>query len=95
MDQIIFEEFKGTGNSELFLSRELADRRIYPAIDIPKSGTRKEEKLIAPDQLSTFQALRRILVQMPAQEAMLKLTDRLNKTKTNQDFFNLVRVGES
>ena len=95
MDQIIFEEFKGTGNSELFLSRELADRRIYPAIDIPKSGTRKEEKLIAPEQLSTFQALRRILVQMPAQEAMLKLTDRLNKTKTNQDFFNLVRVGES
>jgi transcription termination factor Rho len=95
MDQIIFEEFKGTGNSEIFLSRELADRRIYPAIDIPKSGTRKEEKLIAPDQLSTFQALRRILVQMPAQEAMVKLTDRLNKTKTNQDFFNLVRVGES
>jgi transcription termination factor Rho len=95
MDQIIFEEFKGTGNSELFLSRELADRRIYPAIDIPKSGTRKEEKLIAPAHLSTFQALRRILVQMPAQEAMLKLTDRLNKTKTNEDFFNLVRVGES
>ena len=95
MDQIIFEEFKGTGNSEIFLSRELAERRIYPAIDIPKSGTRKEEKLIAPEQLSTFQALRRILVQMPAQEAMVKLTDRLNKTKTNQDFFNLVRVGES
>ena len=95
MDQIIFEEFKGTGNSEIFLSRELADRRIYPAIDIPKSGTRKEEKLIAPVHLSTFQALRRILVQMPAQEAMLKLTDRLNKTKTNEDFFNLVRVGES
>jgi transcription termination factor Rho len=95
MDQIIFEEFKGTGNSEIFLSRELADRRIYPAIDIPKSGTRKEEKLIAPNLLNTFQALRRILVQMPAQEAMLKLTDRLNKTKTNEEFFNLVRVGES
>lgn len=95
MDQIIFEEFKGTGNSELFLSRELAERRIYPAIDIPKSGTRKEEKLIPANQLSTFQALRRILVQMPPQEAMLKLTDRLNKTKTNEEFFNLVRVGES
>jgi len=95
MDQIIFEEFKGTGNSEVFLSRELADRRIYPAIDIPKSGTRKEEKLIAPELLNTFQALRRILVQMPPQEAMLKLVDRLNKTKTNQEFFNLVRVGES
>jgi len=95
MDQIIFEEFKGTGNSEIFLSRELAERRIYPAIDIPKSGTRKEEKLIAPDLLNTFQALRRILVQMAPQEAMLKLTDRLSKTKTNAEFFNLVRVGES
>jgi transcription termination factor Rho len=95
MDQIIFEEFKGTGNSEIFLSRELAERRIYPAIDIPKSGTRKEEKLIPPNQLSTFQALRRILVQMPPQEAMLKLVDRLNRTKTNDEFYNLVRVGES
>ena len=95
MDQIIFEEFKGTGNSEIFLSRELAERRIYPAIDIPKSGTRKEEKLIPPNQLTTFQALRRILVQMPAQEAMLKLVDRLGRTKTNEEFYNLVRVGDS
>lgn len=95
MDQIIFEEFKGTGNSEIFLSRELAERRIYPAIDIPKSGTRKEEKLIPANTLTTFQALRRILVQMPPQEAMLKLVDRLNKTKSNEEFFNLVRVGES
>lgn len=95
MDQIIFEEFKGTGNSEIFLSRELAERRIYPAIDIPKSGTRKEEKLIPPSQLTTFQALRRILVQMPPQEAMLKLVDRLNRTKTNDEFYNLVRVGDS
>ena len=95
MDQVIFEEFKGTGNSEIYLSRELAERRIYPAIDIPKSGTRKEEKLIPPNQLSTFQALRRILVQMPPQEAMLKLVDRLNRTKTNDEFYNLVRVGDS
>jgi len=95
MDQIIFEEFKGTGNSEIFLSRELAERRIYPAIDIPKSGTRKEEKLIPPNQLATFQALRRVLVQMPPQEAMLKLVDRLGRTKTNEEFYNLVRVGDS
>ncbi len=95
MDQIIFEEFKGTGNSEIFLSRELAERRIYPAIDIPKSGTRKEEKLIPASQLTTFQALRRILVQMAPQEAMLKLVDRLNRTKTNEEFYNLVRVGDS
>jgi transcription termination factor Rho len=95
MDQIIFEEFKGTGNSEIFLSRELAERRIYPAIDIPKSGTRKEEKLIPANQLTTFQTLRRILVQMAPQEAMLKLVDRLGRTKTNEEFFNLVRVGDS
>jgi transcription termination factor Rho len=95
MDQIIFEEFKGTGNSEIYLSRELAERRIYPAIDIAKSGTRKEEKLIPPNQLTTFQTLRRILVQMPSQEAMLKLADRLGRTKTNEEFYNLVRVGDS
>ncbi len=95
MDQVIFEEFKGTGNSEIFLSRELAERRIYPAIDIAKSGTRKEEKLIDPGMITIFQALRRILVQMPPQEAMLKLIDRLSRTKTNEEFFNLVRVGES
>ena len=95
MDQVIFEEFKGTGNSEIVLSRELAERRIYPAIDIAKSGTRKEEKLIDPALLGTFQALRRILVQMPPQEAMLKLVDRLGRTKTNEDFFQLVRVGDS
>ena len=95
MDQVIFEEFKGTGNSEIVLSRELAERRIYPSIDIAKSGTRKEEKLIDPALLGTFQALRRILVQMPPQEAMLKLVDRLGRTKTNEEFFQLVRVGES
>ena len=95
MDQVIFEEFKGTGNSEIFLSRELAERRIYPAIDIAKSGTRKEEKLIDPGMITIFHALRRILVQMPPQEAMLKLVDRLGRTKTNEEFFNLVKVGES
>jgi transcription termination factor Rho len=95
MDQVIFEEFKGTGNSEIFLSRELAERRIYPAIDIAKSGTRKEEKLIDPGMITIYHALRRILVQMPPQEAMLKLVDRLSRTKTNEEFFNLVKVGES
>jgi transcription termination factor Rho len=94
MDQVIFEEFKGTGNSEIFLSRELAERRIYPAIDIAKSGTRKEEKLIPPAMLGTYQMLRRVLVQMPPQEAMVKLVDRLQRTKTNEEFFALVRVGE-
>ncbi len=94
MDQIIFEEFKGTGNSEIYLSRELAERRIYPAIDIAKSGTRKEEKLFPPDMLATYHLLRRVLVQMPPQEAMTKLVDRLGRTKTNAEFFALLRVGE-
>lgn len=94
MDQIIFEEFKGTGNAEIYLSRELAERRIYPAIDIARSGTRKEEKLFPPDMLATYHLLRRVLVQMPGQEAMTKLVDRLGRTKTNAEFFNLLRVGE-
>jgi transcription termination factor Rho len=94
MDQVIFEEFKGTGNSEIYLSRELAERRIYPAIDIAKSGTRKEEKLMPPDQLHLHQMLRRVLLQMPLQEAMQKLIDRLNRTKTNEEFFALLRNNE-
>ncbi|NOT34486.1 MAG: transcription termination factor Rho [Candidatus Eisenbacteria bacterium] len=94
MDQIIFEEFKGTGNSEIFLSRELAERRIFPAIDIARSGTRKEEKLFPPDQLNLHQMLRRVLLQMPLQEAITKLADRLNKTKTNEEFFQLLRNNE-
>src|SRR2546426_6003375 len=94
MDQVIFEEFKGTGNSEIYLSRELAERRIYPAIDIAKSGTRKEEKLIPPEQLNLHQMLRRVLLQMPLQEAMQKLVDRLHKTKTNEEFFQLLRVND-
>ncbi len=94
MDQVIFEEFKGTGNSEIYLSRELAERRIYPSIDIAKSGTRKEEKLIPADLLPTYIMLRRVLLQMSPQEAMTKLVDRLGRTKTNEEFFQLVRLGE-
>ncbi len=94
MDQIIFEEFKGTGNMELVLSRELAERRIYPAIDIAKSGTRKEEKLYPPDILPRFQLLRRGLAGLHPQEAMTKLLDLLNRWKTNQEIFQLLRVNE-
>ena len=94
MDQVIFEEFKGTGNSEIYLSRELAERRIFPAIDIAKSGTRKEEKLIPAEMLPTYVMLRRVLLQMSPQEAMTKLVDRLGRTKTNEEFFQLLRVGE-
>jgi transcription termination factor Rho len=92
MDQVIFEEFKGTGNSELYLSRELAERRIYPAIDIAKSGTRKEEKLLPPDVVPRFQLLRRGLAGLHPQEAMVKLLELLNRTKTNQEIFDMLRA---
>src|SRR5438034_1537817 len=94
MDQVIFEEFKGTGNSEIYLSRELAERRVYPAIDIPKSGTRKEEKLYPPDIVPRLHILRRGLAGLHPQEAMQKLLELLTRWKTNDEIFNLLRVNE-
>ena len=94
MDQVIFEEFKGTGNSEIYLSRELAERRIYPAIDIPKSGTRKEEKLYPADVVPRLHILRRGLAGLHPQESMQKLLDLLVRFKTNEEIFNLLRVNE-
>jgi transcription termination factor Rho len=94
MDQVIFEEFKGTGNMELVLSRELSERRIYPAIDIAKSGTRKEEKLYPPEIVPRLHLLRRGLAGLHPQEAMTKLLDLLNKWKSNQEIFQLLRVNE-
>jgi transcription termination factor Rho len=91
MDQVIFEEFKGTGNSEIFLSRELAERRIYPAIDIPKSGTRKEEKLYPPEIVQRMHLLRRGLAGMAPIEAMTKLLELLTKWKTNEEIFSLLK----
>ena len=87
MDQVIFEEFKGTGNSEIFLSRELAERRIYPAIDIAKSGTRKEEKLYPADIVPRIHLLRRGLAGLHPQEAMTKLLELLNRCKTEPGNF--------
>jgi transcription termination factor Rho len=91
MDQVIFEEFKGTGNSEIYLSRELAERRIYPAIDIPKTGTRKEEKLYPPDVVQKMHLLRRGLAGLHPQEAMTKLLELLTKLKTNDEIFSLLK----
>jgi transcription termination factor Rho len=87
MDEVIFEEFKGTGNSELVLDRKLADKRTFPAIDIGKSGTRKEELLVARDVLQKMWVLRRVLMPMGATEAMEFLLGKLRETKTNDDFF--------
>ncbi len=88
MDEVIFEEFKGTGNSEIILDRKLSDKRVYPAIDITKSGTRKEDLLVGKDVLSKMYVLRRIINPMGTLEAMEFLLDKLRLTKTNADFFN-------
>jgi transcription termination factor Rho len=90
MDDIIFEEFKGTGNMELYLSRELSDRRIFPAIDVVRSGTRREELLFTEDQLLRVRRLRRALSEMKPREAMEAVLDRLRLTQTNADFLKTI-----
>ena len=87
MDEVIFEEFKGTGNSELILDRKVADKRTFPAIDITRSGTRKEELLTQPDQLKKMYVLRRILNPMGTMDAIDFLLDKLRNTKSNGEFF--------
>ena len=88
MDEVIFEEFKGTGNSEIILDRKVSDKRIFPALDITRSGTRKEELLVPADVLKKTYVLRRILNPMGTVDAMEFLLDKLRQTKTNGDFFD-------
>tara|TARA_R110000868_G_scaffold49607_8_gene159744 strand:+ start:2538 stop:3800 length:1263 start_codon:yes stop_codon:yes gene_type:complete len=88
MDEVIFEEFKGTGNSEIILDRKLADKRVFPSIDITKSGTRKEELLVSQATLSKMWVLRRILDPMGVQDSMEFLLDKLRNSKNNNDFFD-------
>ncbi|WP_288457069.1 transcription termination factor Rho [uncultured Sphingomonas sp.] len=88
MDEVIFEEFKGTGNAEIVLDRKVADKRIFPAIDVGKSGTRKEELLVEKGQLSKMWVLRRILMQMGTVDAMEFLLGKMKDSKTNEDFFD-------
>ncbi len=88
MDEVIFEEFKGTGNSEIILDRKLSDKRIFPSIDITKSGTRKEELLVDKGRLSKMWVLRRILTPMGVNDAMEFLLGKLKTTKNNDDFFD-------
>ena len=90
MDEVIFEEFKGTGNMELHLDRKLADRRIFPAIDIMRSGTRKEELLLSPQELETMWVLRKLLSSLGPAETMELLLDRLSHTKTNLELMDLI-----
>ncbi len=87
MDEVIFEEFKGTGNMELVLDRKISDRRVYPAIDIGRSGTRKEELLLDQAELNRVYLLRNFLSDMPSTEAIEFLLQRMSRTKTNREFF--------
>jgi len=91
MDDVIFEEFKGTGNMEIHLDRKLVDRRVFPAIDIERSGTRKEELLLAPEVLNKVWILRKILNQMSPVEAMELLIDKMSKSKSNDEFLRMMQ----
>ena len=90
-DEVIFEEFKGTGNSEIHLDRKLADKRVFPAIDITRSGTRKEELLIPREDLNRIWVLRKVLNPLSGVEAMELLIDKLGKTKSNADFLGAMQ----
>ena len=92
MDEVIFEEFKGTGNSEIVLERKLSDKRTFPAIDVTKSGTRKEEMLVEKGTLNKMWVLRRVLMQMGTMDGMEFLTEKLKQSKTNGDFFEAMNT---
>jgi transcription termination factor Rho len=91
MDEVIFEEFKGTGNSELVLDRKLSDKRIFPAIDINRSGTRREDLLIEPELLQRIWILRKLLHPMDEIAAMEFLLDKMKNTKSNDEFFSSMK----
>ena len=91
MDEVIFEEFKGTGNSEIILDRKLSDKRVFPSIDVTKSGTRKEELLVSKDDLSKMWILRKILMPMGVNDSMEFLIDKIKGSKNNADFFESMK----
>jgi len=93
MDEVIFEEFKGTGNAELHLDRRLVNRRLYPAIDVNQSGTRKEERIVHPDELNRMWLLRKYLNDMNVVDAMEFLHGKMKAHKTNAEFLMTINVG--
>ena len=95
MDEVIFEEFKGTGNMEIHLDRKLTDRRVFPSIDITKSGTRKEELLLPKEELNRVFVLRIVLTPLSPTEAMELLLSKMGKTKTNSEFLAAMAAGKS
>jgi transcription termination factor Rho len=93
MDEVIFEEFKGTGNSEVILDRRIAERRTFPSIDTQRTSTRKEELLLTKEELNKVYLLRNFLSDMPPVEAIEFLLERLKRTKTNAEFFQTMSQG--
>ena len=91
MDEVIFEEFKGTGNMELRLSRQLADRRIFPAIDVNASGTRREEMLFQPEELRIMWKLRRVIGTLDQQSGLELILEKLKETQSNAEFLMMVQ----
>jgi transcription termination factor Rho len=91
MDDVVYEEFKGTGNMEMILDRKLQERRIFPAIDIPKSGTRREDLLLAVDELEAINIIRKAMNGMKPEEAVDRILDMFSKTRNNQEFVNMVK----
>ena len=94
MDEVIYEEFKGTGNMELHLDRKIAEKRVYPAINIRRSGTRREELLTGEEELQRIWILRKILHSMEDGPAIEFLLDKLSRAKTNDDFFDSMKKGK-
>jgi transcription termination factor Rho len=93
MDEVIYEEFKGTGNMEIHLERKIAEKRIYPAINIRRSGTRREDLLTSPEELQRMFILRKILDDMEDSQAIEFLIERLKSSKTNDEFFSAMKSG--
>ena len=91
MDDVVYEEFKGTGNMELVLDRKLSEKRVFPAIDIPKSGTRREDLLLAGDEMEAINIIRKALNGLKPEEAVDKILDLFAKTRNNQEFVNMVK----
>jgi transcription termination factor Rho len=92
MDEVIFEEFKGTGNMELYLDRKLADKRVFPALDITRSGTRKEELLLSPDELDKVWVLRKALQPLGVTGAVEFLLEKMRGARSNKEFLDLMKV---
>ena len=91
MDDVVYEEFKGTGNMEMVLDRKLSEKRVFPAIDIPKSGTRREDLLLTPEEMESINSMRKAFNGLRPEEAVDKVIDLFSKTKDNHEFVEMMK----